>query len=317
MEWKGFAEAGLARYLARSSRQRQINVFIWRKITGPRDETDWLARAGALAGAERLAVIAPAGERPARLEIYCATEAEALAFARQLGGEVRPLADDRWQPPPATLRGQPISMGGRLLVTAWPDELAALRAGRPDKLVLCIPAAMAFGTGEHATTGMCLRLLVNISRRRRGREWELLDLGTGSGILALAGDLLGATHALGLDHDPDAVRTAKVNAKLNGSRGGTTRFARADLLRWMAPAGRQWPVITANLFSELLIRLLPEVIVPTLAPGGDLILSGVLAEQADEVQAAAAAANLAVVTVKRRGKWRAFHCRSSGWPPDP
>ena len=68
-------------------------------------------------------------------------------------------------------------------------------------------------------------------------------------------------------------------------------------------------MVTANLFSELLIRLLPGVIAPAVATGGDLILSGVLATQADEVIAAATAAGLKLVSVKRRGRWRAFHCK--------
>jgi ribosomal protein L11 methyltransferase len=268
-----------------------------------------MARATLWAGADRAVVIAPAGACRARMEIYCAAAAEAQELARKFGGQVRVLADERWQPAPVTARGKPLALGAKLLVTAWPDELAALRSAQPAKLALCIPAAMAFGTGEHATTAMCLRLLTEASRRRQPGTWELLDLGTGSGILALAGSLLGAGHALGLDHDAQAVRTAKENVRLNGIRARAVRFGRADLLRWTRPGEKQWPVITANLFSDLLIALLPSMLAPALAPDGDLILSGVLAEQAAGVETAIRRAGLALAQVKRRGPWRAFHCR--------
>ncbi len=260
-------------------------------------------------GDERAVIITPAAGRRARMEIYCHGAAEARELVRRFGGQVRALADECWQPAPATARGQPLAMSGKLLVTAWPDELAALRSAHPAKGVLCIPAAMAFGTGEHATTAMCLRLLAEVSGRRPPGRWDLLDLGTGSGILALAASLLGAGHAFGLDNDAQAVRTAKENARLNGMGSRAVRFARADLLRWQRPVDRQSTVVTANLFSDLLIRLLPGVLRPALAPDGDLILSGVLAEQAIEVETAVRHAGLMLLQVKRRGRWRAFHCR--------
>jgi ribosomal protein L11 methyltransferase len=293
-------------------------VYLWRKSIAATGASGWIAQVDSCVGAGRPVIIAPAASRSPRMEVYCEGADEARELARRFGGQVRQLLDARWQPAPATARGRPLAMGGTLLVTAWPDELAALRSVHRAKQVLCIPAAMAFGTGEHATTAMCLRLLAEASRRRRESGWELLDLGTGSGILSLAGSLLGAKRALGLDNDANAVRTAKENARLNGMRPGAVTFRRADLLKWTAPQEQQWPVITANLFSELLIRLLPKVIAPALAPGGDLILSGVLADQAEEVAAAIRGAGLELVQVKRRGRWRAFWCSGcsgGGLPP--
>ncbi len=167
---------------------------------------------------------------------------------------------------------------------------------------------MAFGTGEHATTAMCLRLLLEVSGHRSPGTWDLLDLGMGSGILALAGKQLDARSVLGLDNDPHAVRTARENARLNHLSTRTVQFKGADLPVWQPPTRQTWAVVTANLFSELLIRLMPRVIAPAVMSGGDLILSGVLATQADEVIAAVRSAGLQLVTVKRRGRWRAFHC---------
>ena len=159
-----------------------------------------------------------------RLEIYCAGEAEARGLAKRFGGRVRAVPAGSWQPPPATAPGHALGIGGRLWVTGREEELPALRAAHPGKAALCIPAAMAFGTGEHATTAMCLRLLAETARTLKadghGGAWELLDLGSGSGILALAGKMFGARSALGLDNDPHAVRIARENAALNGVRGG-------------------------------------------------------------------------------------------------
>jgi ribosomal protein L11 methyltransferase len=287
-------------------------VYLWKKFIRPAGGADWIAQVTAHLGADRVVLITPPNGGVPWMEAYFETASEARGLVGEFGGRIVPLADDRWQPAPATARGKPLSFAGKLLVTAWPDELPALRTARPTARVLCIPAAMAFGTGEHATTAMCLRLLTDANRRRDPRHgWELLDLGTGSGILALAGNSLGARHAVGLENDADAVRTAKENRRLNGIGPGAVRFARADLLRWTPPPGKQWAVITANLFSELLIRLLPSIIAPALAPAGDLIASGVLAEQAAEVEAAIRRAGLEPVQIKRRGRWRAFLCRSS------
>jgi ribosomal protein L11 methyltransferase len=285
-------------------------VYLWRKLMRPADAAAWSAKVALRVGADRLVQIAPADGRRSRLEVYCTSAPESRDLVGCFGGQVRALADADWQPKPATACGRPLSIGTRLQVTAWPDELDALRGGQSGKQVLCIPAAMAFGTGEHATTAMCLRFLAEAAQRRQKQGgWDMLDLGTGSGILALAAVLMGAEHADGLDNDANAVRTAKENARLNGIAAARARFARADLLRWTAPAGQPWPVITANLFSELLIRLLPHVLVPALAPAGDLILSGVLAEQQEDVQTAIRRSGLDLIQLKRRGRWRAFHCR--------
>ena len=142
------------------------------------------------------------------------------------------MRDETWQPKPHTAPGRPLNIGGHLFVTGRREELANLRAAKAGQAVLCIPAAMAFGTGEHATTSMCLRLLLDVARRRPPESWDMLDLGTGSGILALAAKRFGARHAFGLDNDPHAVRTARENARLNGIGPRAVRFTRAELPEW-------------------------------------------------------------------------------------
>ena len=311
------------------AKQKMATIHVWRKIVRPNRAEFWAEQLVTLGGVppERLVVVQPAAGSPyglnhaagfaedvigssVRLEIYCERAGEAQRLVRDFGGQARALRPGEWERWLASSAiDRPLVIGRGLLVSNQPEELDRLRAENEPagRHVLCIPAAMAFGTGEHATTAMCLRLLDRVAQERRHESWDLLDLGTGSGILALAAAKLGAQHALGLDNDPNAVRTARENARLNDVPPRRVRFAQADLLAWKSD--RLWPVIAANLFSDLLVRLLPTVISPALAPGGDLILSGVLASQTDEVVAAIRRARLELRETKHRGRWRAFLCR--------
>ncbi len=188
----------------------------------------------------------------------------------------------------------PIRIGRRLEIVSetsgWTDQL------RP----LVIPAASAFGTGEHATTAMSLRLLEETTRKFPP-DWGLLDIGTGTGILALAARKLGAAQALGIDNDPRAIAIARRNARLNGV--GRVKFLVADILRFNPVA--RYEIVTANLFSELLITALP-IFRRLLRGGGKLILSGILRDHAPAVVAALCPCKLQLVKLRRRGKWIAL-----------
>ena len=164
---------------------------------------------------------------------------------------------------------------------------------------IIIPASLAFGTGEHATTAMSLRFLEQLTRRWNP-GWSLADLGTGSGILALAAKCLGAGRVIGIDNDPAAISVAKSNARLNKIRGAS--FQLGDVHKWN-PA-QQTDVITANLYSDLLIEILPK-----LRGGGWLILSGILRSQQDELVRALQRNHLDVISMKHRGKWVAILAR--------
>jgi ribosomal protein L11 methyltransferase len=122
----------------------------------------------------------------------------------------------------------------------------------------------------------------------------MIDLGTGSGIFALAAKRFGARHVIGIDIDPMAISTAKANAQLNGIAG--VEFRAADVLRWRPPRGVS--VATANLFSELLIQVLPKLRrIPW------LILSGVMRNQEREIRRVLKQNCFRILTVRRRGKW--------------
>jgi ribosomal protein L11 methyltransferase len=153
--------------------------------------------------------------------------------------------------------------------------------GQPSALEVVILPSMGFGTGHHATTRLCLAALQNIDLTDR----EVLDVGTGSGVLAIAADRLGAARSLGIDFDPDAIRSAQENLDLN-PEARHVRFETRDLAAHPLPAA---DVVTANLTSALLIRS-AAMLLAAVRPGGTLILSGVQSHERDEVRDRFAAA---------------------------
>ena len=245
--------------------------------------------------ADRLAITAFAGAKTVRLEVFQLTKAEAEKLRRAFGGVIAVQKNPRAILPK---RRAPIVVRGKLAIVANEAERRAVRTGVP---MLLIPAGLAFGTGEHATTATCLRLLADVAREVAAQGWEMLDLGCGSGILALAGRLLGARRADAVDFDPQAVRTARDNARANGLRGVSVKGL--DVRKWQ-PA-RTWDVVTANLLSGLLIEIAPKLAV-SVASGGALILSGILRAQEVEVVAAYRRTGFRIERIVRKGKWVAL-----------
>lgn len=158
-------------------------------------------------------------------------------------------------------------------------------AATPD--VIFIKPSMGFGTGHHASTRLCLTLLQRLPLAGR----RVLDVGTGSGILAIAAARLGAVSVLGLDHDDDALSAARESVAANGAAPAVT-LAAVDLSHTPAIAGAPFDVVLANLTDALLIRE-AATLAGALALGGHLIASGFMAEDADGVTAAFERAGLA------------------------
>ncbi|MFM9032104.1 MAG: 50S ribosomal protein L11 methyltransferase [Opitutaceae bacterium] len=163
-------------------------------------------------------------------------------------------------------------------VPVWLRESYALPAG--DK-VLWLDPGLAFGTGNHETTRLCVERLV-VRAREKGVEERVIDAGCGSGILALSAALLGYTDIEGFDNDAEAVRVSGENAELNGL-AGRVRFGVGDLVTGLAD--RQAGVVLANIQDDVLMRFAREL-VGAVAPGGTLILSGILAHENEAVRGA-------------------------------
>ena len=160
----------------------------------------------------------------------------------------------------------------------------------PGDAVLWLDPGLAFGTGNHETTRLCIERLVALDEKppapERRKTLRIVDAGCGSGILALSAALLGYEDVRGFDLDPEAVRVSLENASLNGLDGRVS-FAAADLPAGLA--GTAADVLLANIQSDVLARHSTEL-VGALAPGGTLILSGILAAELDAVRACYAAA---------------------------
>ena len=264
--------------------------YVWRKLASAKWEDAWAERLASFS--DRLAISGLPGAKTLRLEVFQLGKTDAEKLRRMFGGTV--ALQKKWSPQTAAKPRPPIRVRGKLVIVS--SERERSDAGKVPALL--IPAGMAFGTGEHATTATCLRLLADVAHELAGEKWDALDLGCGSGILAIAARMFGARRADAADFDPHAVRTAKENVRANGVSGVAVK--KLDVRAWQ-PA-RTWTVVTANLFSGLLIEVAPKIAAAT-TPGGRLILSGVLRTQEAEVVAAYRHAGFRIERIVRKGKW--------------
>lgn len=267
-------------------------MYLWRKIAEPR----WLsARENILQARSggRLAIISRPGRKRQQLEIACTSRNDSRKLVEEFGGRTEKLPRN-WLKRFACLhRSKPLNVGKRLVIAGEIDFQTPKAFVLKKRRLLVIPASAAFGTGEHATTAMLLRLLERLTREWKNR-WSLGDLGTGSGILALAAKRFGAERVVGIDVDPKAITVAKVNARLN--KIDNVDFKLGDLRKWKSWAGTD--IVAANLYSELLIEILPK-----LKRSNWLILSGVLRIHENKFFHALRRNKIEVVKVNRRGKW--------------
>ena len=246
----------------------------------------------------QLVVIRKPGRKRLEMEIACRSQSASSALLNEFGGRVDALPRN-WLKRFARAESKPIKVGKRLLVSSVGGSLASRLSRHTRRSHIVIPASLAFGTGEHATTATSLRLLEQLTRCWNP-GWSLADLGSGSGILALAGKCFGAGQVIGIDNDPAAIWVAKSNARLNKIRG--TAFQLGDVLKWNPTQKND--VITANLYIDLLIEILPK-----LRGAGWLILSGILRSQREELLSALQRNHLEVISSKQRGKWIAILAR--------
>ena len=191
-----------------------------------------------------------------------------------------------------------------LVVPSWEE----VREEDRDKMILHIDPGTAFGTGMHETTQLCIRQLKKYIRP----GYEVLDVGTGSGILSIIACKLGACHALGTDLDPCAVPAVKENCEANGLAEGQVELLLGNLIDDPAvqeQAGRErYDVALANILADVLVPLMPAVSA-ALKPGGVCILSGILEGQEQKVIDAAQKAGMPLEEVTQNGEWIGVTCR--------
>ena len=195
-----------------------------------------------------------------------------------------------------------LRVGRRLVIRpTWREHRAA-----NDEVVLALDPGMAFGTGLHPTTRLCLAALEGVADRGALEGRRLLDVGCGSGILAIAGVRLGAASALGVDTDPIAVEAMTANAR----RNGISRRVRAR--EGSLPTGEgPFEVVLANLIATLLVRLADDLRAE-LAPGGTLLASGIFVDRETGVRDAFEAAGMRVAGRLAEGDWVALEAAPVG-----
>lgn len=275
-------------------------MWVWKKSISKTNEELWQQRVGNLPGA-----VFSEGFHAERLniDVYTDTAEEALVLQACYGGNVEELTTTDWVAATAPENTPPLIIRDKLVISASaePEVLAGLRARYPRRTVLTFPAERAFGTGNHATTSTCLRMMCDHVRHLAPGSWNLADIGCGTGVLALAGIRLGAAKAISFDFDPVAVEVAARNIERNGGAPNLELF-QADVFEWSPAPDQQADVVLANLFSTVLQKAFPRLLA-AMKPGGILIISGILNTQALETLAAAQKAGLRVQKSISRGKW--------------
>jgi ribosomal protein L11 methyltransferase len=194
---------------------------------------------------------------------------------------------------------QPVH-AGRFVVHGSHDRGKA-RAG---EIAIEIDAGQAFGTGHHGTTAGCLEIIEKVMRARQPRR--ILDLGTGSGVLAIAARKLAPARVLATDIDPVATRVARENVRLNGITSGITLETATGFHSTAFRRHGPFDLIIANILARPLMRMAPQL-AAHLAPGGQVVLSGILANQRWKVIAAYNGAGLRHVRTIWRNGWVTIH----------
>jgi len=193
---------------------------------------------------------------------------------------------------------RPIPVGKRLIIVpAWlesPDET---------RIPIRIDPGMAFGTGTHPTTQLCVEMLEDYTPV----DGDVFDIGCGSGILSIAAVKLGARRAYGIDIEADAVRAVKENAAANGVLSQVkTSTGSIDQIKSGIFSIRKAPLVLANILAVVLERLLDAGLVDLVEPGGKLILSGILEEQMPSMKTKIKTHRLQIVEKKQINDWVAI-----------
>ncbi len=205
---------------------------------------------------------------------------------------------------------KPIAIGNTLLIKpSWSQ-----RRAKQNQAVIILDPGLSFGTGQHPTTGFCLQQLARhrsgfrvagskLGPRLRGpaSKPSFLDIGTGSGILAIAAAKLGYAPVEAFDFDPEAVGVACANARRNRV-SDKILIHQADVTKLPRRGGKKYSLVCANLISNLLISEQARI-VTTLQPGGVLVLAGILLKEFAQVQAVYEKAGLRMVAERAENEW--------------
>ena len=196
----------------------------------------------------------------------------------------------------------PLRLGQRLYIR---PQWAAIPDARPDDIVLVMDPGMAFGTGTHPTTQLCLIAVEDLLAGQPALD--VLDLGCGSGILGIAALKLGAARVLALDTDELAVRATAQNAAYNGVDSRLT--VQQGSLETLRHSARHFDLLLVNILAKVIIALCDEGLGDVVRAGGAAVFSGIIDEQVDEVEAALCRTGLEPYRRRSQGDWVAIEAR--------
>jgi ribosomal protein L11 methyltransferase len=251
-------------------------------------------------GRTTVAVYCPV--RPVSLPARSAALRAGLAHIRACGlnagsgrTSVQPIPRENWAES-WKRHFKPIAIGDALLLKpSW-----SRRRPRRGQAVVVLDPGLSFGTGQHPTTSYCLRELAR--HRVRGQSQAFLDIGTGSGILAIAAAKLGYTCVHAIDHDPEAVRIARANARANHVLL-QVRITRQDLAKLPVRRAQRYDLICANLLSTLLLTERKRIL-NRLKPGGALVVAGLLKSEFHHIRISYEAAGMRLVFNRTEKEWQ-------------
>jgi len=212
-----------------------------------------------------------------------------------------PVQDQNWMEA-WKARYQPIAIGRRfIIVPAW------LESPDQTRLAIKIDPGMAFGTGTHPTTQLCLAFIEELLPPGAA----VIDIGCGSGILSIGALKLGAAFALGVDIDEAALRASRENARVNAIPDEALELGQGSVGEVRSARFRitSAPLVLANILAPVLVRLFETGLAELVTPGGSLVLSGILKEQAESVILAAQAHGMVLSGEKQDGDWVALAFR--------
>jgi ribosomal protein L11 methyltransferase len=267
-------------------------TILWRRLVSVAALDPWMERL-IWVGPERIVTRELPGKKRASLEVYCRDLKDANKLVKHYGGEIRMLARSVWLDTQQRSFVLPVSPH---CCVVSPDAKIPERYQQLPQIEL--PAAMAFGTGEHPTTAMCLRQLLKCVGAKGKKPLRILDAGTGSGILALAASLVGH-QVTGIDFDPESIREAEKNQLRNPHVPSVTwKLGKVESI----PLRTRFDVIVANLFLNILGDSVPRFY-KMLPPGGPLILSGVMRDQEKQALQILQHSGFVLDQRLRKGKW--------------
>ncbi len=194
---------------------------------------------------------------------------------------------------------RPVRIGHNLLIRPlWIES-----EEKADDIVIALDPGMAFGTGTHPTTQLCLQAIEDMMKP----GMQVLDLGCGSGILSIAAAKLGAENVLALDSDPVAVQVTVENAEQNSVADKIT--AQAGSLEYALETGRRFDLLAVNILAKIIIPMCENRLGDTVRPGGKAVFSGIIDTQAGEVETALRKTGLEPTARRQQGDWVLIEAR--------